>query len=218
MAERRPQIIVTGRATVPAEPDEVQLELSLDAVKKSADDALADVAERSETLERLFAELSIDRSAWSTSGVSVGEYREWTKDKYALKGYRAANRLSLRLKGASVVGALMRRATAEADARIAGPYWRVARDNPARAEAYRAAALDARRRAEAYAAALGVSLGEVLKVREPRGTTSVAPQMGVLPAPAAAPGGHAREPQVEVNPGTLEVSDVVEIVFAVAEE
>lgn len=208
-------VVVTGRARVPAEPDEVRLSLDVSALRHSAQEALTDVATRSESLDAILRELGIDRSAWSTTGVSVQEKREWVKDRYIHRGYEAENRIAVRLTDESKVGTLIRRATSEADAHVAGPYWQIALANPARIEAHKEAARAARRQAEAYADALGVRLGAPLRVGPPGFGSAYhdrSEEYGVRASMAAA--APDPEPEVEVSAGTLEVSDAVEIAFA----
>lgn len=107
------------------------------------------------------------------------------------------------------IGRLMSQAVARARARVDGPPWRFKPDNPARAEACRQAATDARRKAGAYAGALGLRLGEVLKVAEPG--TDHDPEAGLASALLRdAPG----PTDMQVRAGHLDVEATVEVTFA----
>jgi uncharacterized protein YggE len=205
-------VIVRGEAVVPGEPDEVRLVLEVTALFPSPEEALADVAKRSEILEGIFDDLNIPRAARSTSGVSVREEREYERGKYHHRGYAASNRVSVRLDDAELVGRLMKSATGKAKAQIRGPWWQIATDNPARVEAYREAATDARRRAEAYAEALGARLGAVLKVTEP-GLRHEHPHESVYAMAASADMSMPPEPEVEVHAGSLDIAATVEVTF-----
>lgn len=203
---------VRGEAVVPAQPDEVQLAVNVTALEDSLEQAMGEVARRSEELEAILDELEVPRSRRVTSGISVGVEREYERDRWRHKGYRASNRVVLRLEDATGLGRLINEATSRAEARIDGPWWGIALDNPARAEACRRAAAQARRKAEAYAGALGARLGEILRVSEPGlgGRLS----SGEFPvAPAAAPVPAAQAPEVTVEPGELDITASVDVTF-----
>jgi uncharacterized protein YggE len=205
-------VTVQGQAVVSAEPDEAHLEIGINTVARSPQAALTLAAGRSEQLEVLFRELKIPRKARSTSGVLVQERREYVKGKYVNRGYEASNNVTLRLKDPSLIGRLMHEATKRAHASVRGPWWRIARDNPARLEACRQAAADARRRAEAYVEALGGRLGAISQVTEPdvsvRRRSQVGMDMDVM-------ADMAREPQLTVQAGDLDVWATVEVSFQI---
>ncbi|HWC70103.1 MAG TPA: SIMPL domain-containing protein, partial [Actinomycetota bacterium] len=95
----------------------------------------------------------------------------------------------------------------QAKAEVRGPVWWIAPDNPARIEACKRAAAEARRKAEAYAEALGMRLGAVSEIRE-------ASDRGMSPMPRAkAMTLAAAEPAIEVDPGELNVDALVEVSF-----
>jgi uncharacterized protein len=207
-------VTTRGTAVVPAQPDEVEMALEVSYVDRAADAALAEAAARSEALTMLFGELGIGRDAWTTSGVSVREHTEWdrVKGEQVHRGFIASNRLSLRLAESGVIGRLMHEATRRTKARIEGPWWRVALDNPARIDACRQAALDARRKAEGYAAALDLRLGSVMEIAEPGVSPGSVRQLKDSRALMSAAMESA--PEMDVQAGNLEVSANVVITFA----
>jgi hypothetical protein len=144
-----------------------------------------------------------------TSGVMVRQQREYERQRWVDKGYLATASMVVRLDEPSVLGALMRDAAGRADAQIDGPWWRVAPDNPARAEACRLATADARRKAEAYADGLGLRLGSALSIREPS-TANPMPRPAAL-ALRAQPAVEGAEIQVEA--GSLDVTAAIEVTF-----
>lgn len=201
-------VVVRGHAVVPGEPDEVHLALSVTAVESRADAALAEAARLSEELFSLLSELDVPRQSRSTAGVSVQEEWERREGELIHRGYRASNRIVVRLEAFDTIGRLMNAAVARAKARVEGPWWRIRLENPARVEACRQAVSDARRKAEAYATALGMRLGAVVSVIEP-GTDqprSEAPRPRMMAAGAA--------PEVPVEPGQLDVPATVDVTFA----
>jgi uncharacterized protein YggE len=128
------------------------------------------------------------------------------------KGYRAVHRMYVTLEDPNLVGRLLKEATERAGAEIQGPYWRLNVDNPARAEANRRAAEDAKRKAETYVTALGARLGAIDEIKEPG--VSIEPRPRDVPAPQAmaAP---AAAPTIEVHTGALEVTAAVEVSFVI---
>ena len=69
---------------------------------------------------------------------------------------------------------------------MAGPRWWIAPDNPARVEACRQAAAEAKRKAEAYADALGLRLGAVAENPAEPSPFGAAPRMRMAPVAMAA--------------------------------
>lgn len=205
-------VTVRGHAVVPGTPDQARLALELKTLESTPQAALAHVAERSEELERILDELEIAQESRSTSGISVSEEREYEDGRYVHRGYTASNQISVKLGDATLVGKLMREATNRSQARVSGPWWQVALDNPARTEAYRQAAADARRRAEAYVNALGARLGAVASVAEPRlgRLDSHYDHSDVMATSDQAPDS---DHSVEVHAGDLDISALVEVVF-----
>jgi uncharacterized protein YggE len=206
---------VRGEAVVKAQPDEVELLVEVAFLARTPEEALAEVARRGAALTELFDELGVPRKRWTTSGVAVEETVEWDQQRQQQvhRGYTATNRVTLRLADAEVVGRLMNEATTRAQARLHGPWWRIATDNPARTEACRQAAVAARRKAEAYATALGARLGSIVEVREP-GTEPPRPEPRAKGMRAMAMSAEVA-PELTVQAGELDVSAVVIATFAV---
>jgi uncharacterized protein YggE len=125
------------------------------------------------------------------------------------RGYRATNHVVVRLDAAEMAGRLMNEAVTRAQARVNGPRWRFKLENPARAEACRQAAADARRKAEAYAAALGMRLGPVLRVAE-SGADSGGEAAALPPMIREGPG----PSDMQIEAGRLDVAATVEVTFA----
>jgi uncharacterized protein len=205
-------ITVHGLASVPATPDEAVLAFELKALRPASEEAYADVAERSRRFDELCESLGLDRSARFTQGVSVREEREHDGGEWRHRGYLASNRVLIRLGDPQLVARLLKNAIESVQAHVAGPWWQVARTNPARAEACRLAAAEARRKAEAYAEALGARLGAIVEVREPESRGYEFLEMGrPLSFGAIDAGG---EPEIPLHAGNLDVSAVVDVTFA----
>ena len=210
-------ITVRGTGTASAQPDEVRIQLEVSARRRKAEEALSEVAQRSEALSGILDGLGVDSDRRTTSGASVSDV--WEYDKQGNRthaGYHAVNRVILRLPDATIVGKLMNQATEAASARISGPWWHIAPDNLSRALACEQAASVARSKAEAYAAALGVRIAGVLKVTEPVENHPLYERAAATRTLALA--ADSAEAEVPVEPGELEVSATVEIRFRIEQE
>jgi uncharacterized protein len=208
-------VTVRGTAVVPATPDEVRLAVSVEATEKSPEKAQAECARRSDALDQVFDQLRIEASRRATQGLTVQEQREYEHNRWVSKGFTATNRVLLRLDDPEPIGQLLRDATGAAQARVEGPWWWVALDNPARTQACAEAASEARRKAEAYATALGVELGPPVRVVEPGLTHRL--EVDSMPAPAAmmraGGAGGTPQPVVTVEAADLDVQAAVEVTF-----
>jgi uncharacterized protein len=202
------EITVRGHGVATSEPDEAELDLEISVSRPTAPDALAEAAERSRALAAALDELGVAREERGTSGVSVGENHEYDeKGRRQHRGYVARTSLSVRLRSAEEVGPVLQAAVERALARVHGPHWRLADDNPARLEACRLASAEARRKAEAYAEPLGLRLGVVTRAAEPQ--VQLAARYDAQFAALEASSG-----PVEVETPRLHVSASIDVSFA----
>jgi uncharacterized protein YggE len=202
-----PTVTARGEATVPGRPDEGVWTITVGALEATPDAALGEVGTRSEALDAALGELGVAPERRSTTGVTVREEFDYADGKQVHRGFRAQNVVTIRLTDAAVAGKLIQASIDQAKAEVRGPVWWIAPDNPARIEACKRAAAEARRKAEAYAEALGMRLGAVSEIRERS-------DRGMSPMPRArAMTLAAAEPAIEVDPGELNVDAQVEVSF-----
>jgi uncharacterized protein len=166
-----PTVSVVGTAVVRAEPDEAMLVITLSALKDGPGAALDDVARRGEMLVAVLDGFGIQSSDRSTTGVSVQEEFDHTQAGRRSLGHRATSAVAVRLTDLELIGRVVTRATTELDARVDGPRWQIAAENPVRLEAARQAAADGQRKAQAYAEGVGASLGALIRLAEPESAT-----------------------------------------------
>lgn len=212
------KVTVRGEATVRVRPDLAQLSLEIIKVDRHPDDAHADVARRSQAMDALLEELSVPKERRTTTGVSVRPEQEWSGNRWVRKGWRASNRVLVRLEDPSVLGRLVGEAVDRVEATVEGPWWTVSQQHPAWMEAYTGAAEQARTKAGAYAGALGCTLGAIAEIREPGtghgGEPPIARVAFSQSLAASASRAVEEAPQIEVDPGEIEVSGAVEVTFA----
>jgi uncharacterized protein len=159
-------ITVNGYGEVSVPPDEGTLTFSVESVAATPREATSEVAEQARALVGLLDELEIPAGKRSTTGVLVSEAGEHDQQgRWQHRGFRAAESLTV-AAASGALGDLIGGAVERAQARVDGPRWQVAANNPARKEALQAAAENARTRAEAVAAGLGVRVGAVVEAKE----------------------------------------------------
>lgn len=202
-----PVVSVVGEAVLRAEPDEAMVLVTLTALEDTPGPALEDVARRSGFLIALLDELSILPSDRSTTGVTVQEDFDHTHEGRRSLGHRASSTVAVRLTDVGLIGQLVTRVTTELDARVDGPRWQIAPQNPIRLEAARQAAADGRRKAQAYAEGVGAQLGELVGLAEPDTAQMVRRSSSGWAAAAAA---H----DMPVEPGEQEVTATIQVTFA----
>ena len=205
-------VTTRGEALVPGRPDEGIWTIAMDSLGTTPDVSLADVGARSRELDGLLDELGIPKEMRSTTGVTVREEHEYLEGKQVHRGYRAAYLMTVRLADPAVSGRLIQGSIARVKANVRGPAWWIAPDNPARLEACRRAALQAKRKAEAYAEALGLRLGPVAGMREPS-TVQEYQQGGRMEYAML----DASPSPIDVDPGELDVGAQVEVSFHLEE-
>jgi len=200
-----PTVTARGEATVPGRPDQGVWTITIGALDATPDAALSGVGTRSEALDAVLSELGVAAEQRSTTGVTVREEFDYAEGKQVHRGFRAQNVITVRLADHAVAGKLLQASIEKAKAEVRGPVWSIAPDNPARIEACKQAAAEARRKAEAYAEALGMRLGDVAEIREAAaGGVSPMPRSMALAASEAA---------IDVDPGELNVDAQVEVSF-----
>ena len=212
--EFTPTVTVRGEAVLRAEPDEAMLWITLTALEDDPGHALADVSRRSEQLATMLDDLGVAGADRSTTGVTVYEEFDHTKSGRRSLGHRAAASTSVRLTDPEPIGQLITKATTELRARIDGPRWQIAAQNPIRLDAAREAAADGQRKAQAFAAGVGAKLGRLIQLNEP-GTDHASPRMhraSIQLASTAAAG------PMPIEPGEHEVTASIDVTFALEQD
>ena len=205
-------IMVIGKATVTAAPDEAVLTLTVEKEAPEAGASLdANSAATKKVMERLKAE-GVEDTAIETSSVSVYPIRTYDPKtgKESLTGYRSENTVTVTLKDALTVGKVLAASVETGATNVSGPVWRLAEDSAAVTEALKQAVTNARTKAEALAGAQGVKIGDVIMMNEGGVEQPVVPidtQVGDVAA------GGAKVAEPPISAASLDVTATVTVTY-----
>jgi uncharacterized protein YggE len=162
-----PVISVTGEATVSVPPDLAQIDGGVTSEAKTAREATdANNAAMGKVLLALKG-AGIDEKDFQTSRLSLQPQSAPNRPgPAAIVGYRASNRVTIRLRDVAKVASVIDTLVAAGANDIGGINFMVSQASKLLDEAREQAIADARRKAEIYAKAAGVTLGAPLSISE----------------------------------------------------
>ncbi|WP_316167779.1 MULTISPECIES: SIMPL domain-containing protein [unclassified Bradyrhizobium] len=187
-----PAITVSGEASVSAPPDLAQIDAGVASDAKTAREAAeANNAAMAKVLQALKAAGIADKD-YQTSRLSLQpQYAQNRPAQPAVTGYRASNRVTIKLRDVAKVASVIDTLVAAGANDAGNIYFSVAEPSKLLDQAREKAVADARRKAEIYAKAAGVTLGQPLSISEDgapapvfRAKTFAAP-MAATPTPVA---------------------------------
>jgi uncharacterized protein YggE len=200
----RQTVRVTGRGEVSARPDLAVVTLGVITAAKSASEAMQTNAKAASALVAALKDKGIAPKDIATSSIDLASeysYDNQNKTPPRLIGYKASNRVEVRLREIDKVGELLDQAVASGVNEIRGPVFTFANPGKLRDEARRLAAIDATKNAGIFAEGLGLKLGKVVNLSE--GSNAAEPRPVVMARMAAdvasAPPVEAGEQDVTVN-------------------
>jgi uncharacterized protein YggE len=160
-------ISVTGEATVSVPPDLAEIDGGVTSEAKTAREASdANNAAMGKVLSALKG-AGIAEKDFQTSRLSLQpQYAPNRPGPSAVVGYRASNRVTIRLRDVSKVAGVIDTLVAAGANEIGGINFMVSNASKLLDEAREQAVADARRKAEIYAKAAGVTLGAPLGISE----------------------------------------------------
>ena len=196
--EPAPAIAVTGTGRVHAAPDLARVSAGVVTEAARASDA---VAANSAAMQKVMAALDaagIEKKYVQTSRFDVSPVYADTpggmRRAPEIAGYRAANQVSVEVRGVERVGAVLDALVGAGANELGGVSFEIAEPAPLLDEARKKAFADARRKAELYAREAGVALGRVQRVDETGGGPGPIPvayarmEADMAAAPPVAPG------------------------------
>jgi uncharacterized protein YggE len=169
-----PAISVTGEAMVQVAPDQAQIDGGVANDAKTAREASdANNAAMGKVLLALKA-AGIDENDFQTSRLSLQpQYAPNRSGPSPIVGYRAANRVTIRVREVSKVANMIDVLVGAGANDIGGINFMVSQASKLLDEARERAISDARRKAQIYAKAAGVTLGEPISISEEGSPTPV---------------------------------------------
>jgi uncharacterized protein len=181
-------ISVTGEATVSVPPDLAEIDGGVTSEAKTAREASdANNAAMGKVLSALKG-AGIAEKDFQTSRLSLQpQYAPNRPGPSAVVGYRASNRVTIRLRDVSKVAGVIDTLVAAGANEIGGINFMVSNASKLLDEAREQAIADARRKAEIYAKAAGVTLGAPLAISEGGSPGPVFRAKMAAPLAAAAP-------------------------------
>jgi uncharacterized protein YggE len=183
-----PAIAVTGEATVSVPPDQAQIDGGVTSDAKTAREASdANNAAMGKVLLALKG-AGIEDKDYQTSRLSLQpQYAPNRADPSPIVGYRASNRVTIRLRDVTKVANVIDVLAGAGANDIGGIHFMVAQASKHLDEAREKAIADARRKAEIYARAAGVTLGEPISISEEGAPTPLFRGKTAAPMAAGAP-------------------------------
>jgi uncharacterized protein len=154
-----PEIVTEGTGWYEQLGDSAELDVTFTAVARSRADAVRELGHR----------VTAAQPALTQPGLQVRHRRvllhnEWRGNRVI--GCRAGEHLALLLTDVTALDAVLSALVGAEPTDLQGPMWVLEDPAAARREAQRRAVADARARAEGYAAALGGTLGPLLRLSE----------------------------------------------------
>jgi uncharacterized protein YggE len=202
-------ITVSGRGEAAGIPDLATLTLAVVSQAKTAADAAQATAKSATAVVDGLKGLGVAARDIATTSLDLSPVYGREAEAPKVVGYRAANRITLRLRDMAQVGAVLDKAVALGVNEIQGPTFSFDDPTRLRDEARRKAAADAQRVAKLYAEAMGVTLGPLRALSED--TAFPMPR----PIPMMAKGLAAGAPPTPVEAGEMDVSATVTATFDV---
>lgn len=154
-----PQIVTEGSGWYEQPGDRAELDVSVTAVARSRSDAVRDLGRRMAGVEPALAHPGLQ-----VRHRRVRVHDEWRGNRVV--GCRAGEDLALLVTDVSALDTVLSALVGAEPTDLQGPRWVLADAVAAQREAQRRAVADARARAEGYAAALGGTLGPLLRLSD----------------------------------------------------
>lgn len=197
-----------GEGKSVAAPDMAEMYFGASAYEPDAKSALKKASDAAAAITDAVKKAGVAAEDIQTANVSV--YPEYSgggdEKELAISGYRASVQVRVKLRDIEAVGEVIGAASEAGANEIGGPSFTLSDDASVRNEAIELAIADARKRAEVMAKAAGKELGEIISVSE----TGISIPPLYYGAERAAV---AYDAKVAIEPGTLDVSASVTVVF-----
>ena len=202
-------IRVTGSGKVTATPDIARVRLGVETFDRDVETAVAENNRRADAIIEALKALGIEEKDIQTTSFSISPQRDFRGEPpYPIVGFTVRNVIAVKVREIESVGTALQKAIDAGANNVEGVAFDVDDPTPLRAEARTKAIEDAKSRAEALAEAAGVRVGKAVRITEL--SVSIPPVFrgGFDEAVGAV--------EVPVQPGELEISVTVEVLFEIA--
>jgi uncharacterized protein YggE len=212
-----PTLAVIGTGDARVAPDEATVRLGVTRQGNTAQEVQEEVNRAANAIIDAILKVGVSKEQIQTgqltlypmySGMRVG-----TNDEQKIIGYRASNVVSVRLDRLNLTGPVVDAGLKAGANQLEGVSFGLRNDGPARREALKKAAAEAREKAETLAAALGLRLGPIQEVLEGGVAVSPPPILREAAFARAASGGDS----TPVLPGQVTVNASVTLRYRIAE-
>ncbi|HXJ84522.1 MAG TPA: SIMPL domain-containing protein [Candidatus Methylomirabilis sp.] len=198
---------VTGDARIRVAPDVAVLFAGIESTDRDLARVTKEAADQMARLLAAIAEAGVSRSDIQTTRHDIRVERPWDNGKPGpITGYTVADEARVTVRDISKLGRIMERIAAAGSNSLRGLSFEKEDPTPERARSLALAYASARTKAEALARAAGARLGSVVSLNE-AAQGPVVPMFRTAHLDALAPG-------APVSAGEVEISGVVEVVFA----
>ena len=207
----KPQIRVTGRATVSVQPEQASVDVGVVTEAPEARDAARMNAEKLDIVLKAIRNALGSGAKFETVSYSLNPvYRYPERNEPVLTGYSATNVVRIRELALDTVGEVIDLATSSGANSVSNIAFGLRDEAAAKARALREAAIDGRAKANALADALGLQVLGVLSVSE--GEPDIVRPMPMYRAEMAMA---QAPPPTPVEAGAIEVRASVTLVVAI---
>lgn len=206
--EPQDQIRVAGTATVKAIPDIATTEIGVQTFSKEVEAAVAENNRKSDAIITALKGLGIAEKDIQTSRFNIYPQRNYWDDKPdEIVGFQVDNMVSATVRDITLIGKALQAAIDAGANNIHGVNFSLDDPIPVRDEARVEAIKDARRRADIMAEAAGIEVGKVINITEMSYQGPIIMRGEYDDA--------AIKAEVPIEPGEVELTIQVEVVFAI---
>lgn len=210
-AKELSKITVVGQGSVSAVPDMATISLGVLTLGKTASQALSENSTAMQNVFNALEENRLDKKDIQTSQLTLNpqwDRRNNNGHQPKIIGYQAINNVSVRVRDLDNLGMVLDQLSKVGANNMNGISFGLQETESSLNDARRDAVKVAREKAELYAQAAGVTLGKIISINESTGS-SPRPSMRMAEA--------AMMDSVPIAEGTLTISAMVTLVFAISE-
>jgi uncharacterized protein len=204
-------ISVVGQGIVTTQPDVARITIGADVTDVSLANAQAEAARRMDAVINQLKASGIADSDIRTVSYTINPvYDQPAQGQQAnLRGYQVQNQVEVRVTNVAGLGPLLDTAVSAGATRVMGIRFEASNMEDLKNQARDQAMQNARAKADQLARDAGVSVGRPIAINESDAS-------GVTPVRAQAPAAAlAAAPQTPIQPGDLQVSTTVQVVWAI---